>query len=368
MKDHIFGTHHVFRLTPSQWALLAENCQPSLTRYLLALHVHQTNQASEGWKPTPNLEHDRFVRVATLQEIAQRLASLPEFCHQESGDGNRIAALVIETLASVLEGGFDEGARTAKTRQGVAGRVLSEHLQLLYRYLGTERDQLLKACLRLLTGVSSVSQSMSSQLLRTFNFAHEGFARLSQRRHQASKKDKGNRKEPSKVDTRTFFSRFATSFLRWKDPSLTSAALGIKDLIGGVLRGLSQDPPQEALAFVRDILELVVRQRQLPRQTKVFFFNAFALRNLASLLGSEDKQVSSTASTLLREVCCNGSLFPASKDAMLLDVCLELRAHEAQQDLVAAVLNSRPRLHLQRACVEVGRACKTAAVLDPDPD
>ena len=109
MKDHIFGTHHVFRLTPSQWALLAENCQPSLTRYLLALHVHQTNQASEGWKPTPNLEHDRFVRVATLQEIAQRLASLPEFCHQESGDGNRIAALVIETLASVLEGGFDEG-------------------------------------------------------------------------------------------------------------------------------------------------------------------------------------------------------------------------------------------------------------------
>ncbi|OLQ08103.1 Nucleolar pre-ribosomal-associated protein 1 [Symbiodinium microadriaticum] len=287
---------------------------------------------------------------------------------QESGDGNRIAALVIETLASVLEGGFDEGARTAKTRQGVAGRVLSEHLQLLYRYLGTERDQLLKACLRLLTGVSSVSQSMSSQLLRTFNFAHEGFARLSQRRHQASKKDKGNRKEPSKVDTRTFFSRFATSFLRWKDPSLTSAALGIKDLIGGVLRGLSQDPPQEALAFVRDILELVVRQRQLPRQTKVFFFNAFALRNLASLLGSEDKQVSSTASTLLREVCCNGSLFPASKDAMLLDVCLELRAHEAQQDLVAAVLNSRPRLHLQRACVEVGRACKTAAVLDPDPD
>ena len=28
---------------------------------------------------------------------------------KESGDGNRIAALVIETLACVLEGSFDEG-------------------------------------------------------------------------------------------------------------------------------------------------------------------------------------------------------------------------------------------------------------------
>eukprot|EP00439_Symbiodinium_sp_Y106_P018097 s6942_g2.t1 len=128
-------------------------------------------------------------QCAELFALWQRQESFSEMCC-ESGDGNRIAALVIETLASVLEGGFDEGARTAKTRQGVAGRILSEYLQLLYRYLGTERDQLLKACLRLLAGVSSVSQSMSSQLLRTFNFAHEGFARLSQRRHQASKKDK----------------------------------------------------------------------------------------------------------------------------------------------------------------------------------
>ena len=40
---------------------------------------------------------------------ARGLAAWPPACHQESGDGNRIAALVIETLASVLEGGFDEG-------------------------------------------------------------------------------------------------------------------------------------------------------------------------------------------------------------------------------------------------------------------
>eukprot|EP00913_Durusdinium_trenchii_P019584 g18411.t1 len=101
-------------------------------------------------------------------------------------------------------------ARTAKTRHGVAAKVLSEHLQLLYRYLGTERDQLLKVCLRLLAGVSSTSQALSAQLLRSFNFGFDGFGRLSGRRYHVSKKDKG-RADVGKVDVRSYFSSFAMS-------------------------------------------------------------------------------------------------------------------------------------------------------------
>ncbi|CAK9028769.1 unnamed protein product [Durusdinium trenchii] len=292
----------------------------------------------------------RSGQVNLLNEYVQMSPQCAELFtlweNQESGDGNRLVTLVIETLACVLEGKFDEGARTAKTRHGVAAKVLSEHLQLLYRYLGTERDQLLKVCLRLLAGVSSTSQALSAQLLRSFNFGFDGFGRLSGRRYHVSKKDKG-RADVGKVDVRSYFSSFAMSFLRWKDPAMTSSALGIKDLVGGVLRGLSQDPPEQALGVVRDILELVVRLRQLPRQAKVFFFNAFALRNLCSLLGSEHKEVSASASELLKEVCCSTQLFPPHKEELLLDICLELRPHEPQQDLVIAVLRSHPALHLQ---------------------
>lgn len=113
---------------------------------------------------------DGFLMISSEVQLLNEYVQLSPQCvelftlweQQESGDGNRIVTLVLETLACVLEGQFDEGrlmffhfqgalrgVRTAKTRQGVAAKVLSEHLQLLYRYLGTERDQLLKACFRL---------------------------------------------------------------------------------------------------------------------------------------------------------------------------------------------------------------------------
>ena len=42
---------------------------------------------------------------------------LHESVSQESGDGNRLVTLVIETLANVLEGKFDEG-QTAAAKTG----------------------------------------------------------------------------------------------------------------------------------------------------------------------------------------------------------------------------------------------------------
>ncbi|CAL1140273.1 unnamed protein product [Cladocopium goreaui] len=262
----------------------------------------------------------------------------PSLAPLEEGDGNRIVTLVIETLANVLEKKFDEGLRTVKTRQGVAAKVLSEHLQLLYRYLGTERDQLLKVCLRLLTGISSTSQALSAQLLRTFNFGLEGFSRLANRRFHVPKKEKKEKAQidAGRVDVRSLFSSFALSFLQWKDPALTSSALGIKDLIGGVLRGLSQDPPKQALTVVRDVLEHVVRLKQLPRQTKVFFFNAFALRHFCSLLSSEDQELSSAANELLKEVPKSLTFNSTTTKSHLLVVLFQgaMAASQQQSDLI----------------------------------
>lgn len=260
----------------------------------------------------------------------------------ESSENGRIAALILEVLSAVLEGRFAHGARTVKTRSSVAGRIMGERLQALYRYMNSERDNLLRACLRVLTGISSQSMALASQLVRTFNFEHQGFLKLVGRRSQKEHKS-GEHK-----DARHWFKSFALSFLRWKDPALTAAALGIKGFISPILSGLSQDSSADVIHFLQDIGDLIVANRQVPRNSKLFFFNAYALRHLCGLMLSEDEELVRHVQDFLIDLCTNTYLFRAQQHQLLLDMCFHLRPlQEPQQALILAVLGTHRMLQTQ---------------------
>lgn len=50
-----------------------------------------------------------LVYWSVFQEIPQIIGCQPDSIRQESGDGNRLVQLILETLSAVLEGSFDEG-------------------------------------------------------------------------------------------------------------------------------------------------------------------------------------------------------------------------------------------------------------------
>eukprot|EP00928_Gymnodinium_smaydae_P035783 TRINITY_DN25123_c0_g2_i1.p1 TRINITY_DN25123_c0_g2~~TRINITY_DN25123_c0_g2_i1.p1 ORF type:complete len:2295 (-),score=339.04 TRINITY_DN25123_c0_g2_i1:154-7038(-) len=260
----------------------------------------------------------------------------------DTGEGGRVAVLVLEVLGAVLHGHFERrSARASRTRVGVAGRLLADRFHALTKNLASERDQLLRVTLSVLSGISSQSFALSSQLHRAFNFSSEHLQRLPLRRSYSKKKD------DTVDDVRSCYVNFAMSFLRWRDASLTSASLALRGFMGPIVSGLKDDPARRVVAFLADVQGYVLRPRQISRHAKLLFFNAFTLKHFCSLLNSEHPEVVQQSKDTLLEVCTNTFIYRAQQHRMLLDMCLDMKPlREPQQEIVRAILQAHSDIRI----------------------
>eukprot|EP00040_Diaphanoeca_grandis_P025957 m.144583 g.144583 ORF g.144583 m.144583 type:complete len:808 (-) comp30384_c1_seq6:563-2986(-) len=218
---------------------------------------------------------------------------------QYQGQGEHIPQ---EALANVLTACATDVDLVSKGEM-IGRHILRHWLKSIYRGISAKQPSAIKASLKLMISVVSLSPVLAQETFEAFDFTLKPLQKL------------GLRKGPKgKVGSRAYFIKFICSFIRGGDVALVTRMLQLKALMMSIFSTeVTDDDAATVLLLLDTLLNNVVRA-PLQRRVKLLVFNPTALSELSSLyayratknkISDVDDVVRETAHELLVETCCD---------------------------------------------------------------
>ena len=156
----------------------------------------------------------------------------------------------------------------------IARRILSGSLKSVYRGLSARQHHSIRAALRLMTAVVSVSPVLAKETLQQFDFTLKALPK-----HGSGK----NAKNRSNI--RGCYIRFVCSFLRCGDLAVVGKALELRNFMLSLFSSadLTEDRPASLMHLLDTILDHVVRT-PLQRRAKIGLISSKTLVQVRLLL------------------------------------------------------------------------------------
>lgn len=159
--------------------------------------------------------------------------------------------------------------------------LLKNHLRAVLQALGSDKLDQKASALKLLTAVTRFGLGGAKDLFQVFNFGFRPLAKIVNNRQ---------RSEPKEPSIRTLYVQFVLSFLENEDPAFRMKVLKVAAFVGGIFKGVAQDPASLVASVLRVLDERVISDDKILRSTKLALVNFFALEHLAPLYGRTDEE------------------------------------------------------------------------------
>ncbi|KAI9140640.1 ribosome 60S biogenesis N-terminal-domain-containing protein [Paraphysoderma sedebokerense] len=229
------------------------------------------------------LERIVFAYISKNPELSD-LFSIWDLANQNNI--TRVEVLVIDIIIAFLH--LTDSALTRNTCNSIQREVLRNRNTTIHRNLSNGTHIIIASTLKLIIALNQRGAQTVRDVLVELNLTMKVFGKFAGMRLSKSNDRSGE-------DVRSVYINFVLSFLEYGDSLTKKQILEMKDIMGGILKGLARDSSETVSRVLQVLLNDIIRDSDLSRTVKVNFFNHWVLEQLATLYQTTGESKNSTS-------------------------------------------------------------------------